>query len=560
MSLPRTAARLLALALLGLAVAAPAWSALSPPPARSFSVAVAPGETVEPGKRFNLLGLTWRGAPDARVAVRVRSGGRWGPWRHATRTDAPQADRDEARRSSRVVTDPLWVGEADAVEVRADRRLRGLRAVFENTTGTATAADRARTALASAARAGLALLGIGEARAADRAPRIIPREEWERGQCRPREEPAEGVVRAAFVHHSAGNSSYTREESKDVLLAYCRYHRNTNRWNDLGYNFAVDRYGQVFEGRAGGIDRAIVGAHAQGWNAQSTGIVVLGTYSSARISSAAMGALARLIAWKLAMHGVRPDETVVLRSAGGEANRYRRGRRVRFWTVSGHRDGDHTECPGDALYAQLPELRSRAARFDFPLATPPGQGPALEAGRAAVAYGGQVELRGQALSGGARVRIERDGGGWRRLATVESAADGSFSVTVRARSTHRYRAVQNGQSGPEVRVQVRPRLATLLRGASRVEGTSYRVRRGARLRFSARVTPMKRRIVVRAERQIAADAWRTAVREVVRTRRGRAQTTIRLTRPGIYRIRALSFGDTRHASGRSHVRTVEVSE
>jgi hypothetical protein len=558
MSLPRTAARPLAVALLALAVAAPAWSALEPPPARSFSVAVEPGVPAEPGKRFNLVGLTWRGPASARVALRVRSDGRWGPWRAVVRADAPQAERDEAPRTRRVVTDPLWVGEADAVEVRADRRLRGLRAVFENTTGTATAADRARTALAGAARAGLALLGVGEARAADEAPRIIPREEWERGQCEPREKPVEGVVRAAFVHHSVGGNSYSRSESKDVLLAYCRYHRNTQGWNDLGYNFAVDRFGQVFEGREGGIDRAIVGAHAQGWNAQSTGIVVLGTYSSARIPEAAMAALSRLVAWKLALHGVRPGETVVLTSAGGEANRYPKGRRVRFHTISGHRDGDRTECPGDALYAQLPELRERAARFDFPLQAT-GSGPPLEASRAAVAYRGRVELRGRALAPGARVRIERDGGGWHAVETVQAGPDASFAASFRARETHRYRAVEAGQAGPETRVQVRPRLTTLLRGATRVARTSYRARPGARLRFSARVTPMKRRVVVRAERQVAGEAWRTAVREVVRTRRGRARVTLRLTRPGTYRIRALSFGDAEHASGRSHVRTVEVA-
>ena len=561
MVLLRLAARALPLAVLCALVAAPAWSVLAEPPARSFDLPVSTGEVLEPDKHFNLVGLRWQGSEGARVALRVRRGGDWGPWMHAARVDSDQGEGNERRGASEVVTDPVWVGEADALEVRADRPLGGLRASFENTTGTATSADRARTAMREAALGVLAPLGIADADAADSAPQIVPRAAWERGQCTPRRAPSEGVVRAAFVHHTADGAAYTREESPDVVLAMCRYHRNSSGWNDLGYNFVVDAHGQVFEGRAGGTDRPVVGAHAQGWNSQSTGIAVIGEYGTAGVSEAAAAALSRLLAWKLALHGVRPDDTVVLESAGGSASRYPAGRRVRFHTVSGHRDGDSTACPGNALYAQLPELRSRAAQFDFPLGAALGPVPAIDPGRGAIAYRGLLQLSGSAPRGGQRVTIEYDRSGrWRTLTEITSAADGSFALDFRVGSTHRYRAVVDGRPGQPARVQVRPRLATLFRGARRLEGTRYAAAAGEQLRFYSRITPMKGRIVVRAERMGADGDWHTVVRDVVRAKRGRAWASFRLDQPGQYRVRSLSFGDSRHASGRSHIRTLEVTE
>src|SRR5581483_5355744 len=119
--------------------------------------------------------------------------------------------------------------------------------------------------------------------------------------------------------------------------------------------------GQLFEGRAGGVENAVVGAQAQGWNSQSTGVSVLGTYTQTPLSEAGLGAVARLLAWKLSLHGVAPNARVTLSSPGGSENRWRAGSQVQFDAISGHRDGDRTSCPGDALYAQLPEIRALAA-------------------------------------------------------------------------------------------------------------------------------------------------------------------------------------------------------
>ena len=68
--------------------------------------------------------------------------------------------------------------------------------------------------------------------------------------------------------------------------------------------------------------------------------------------------MAALIRWKLPLHGVPTTGTTTLTSAGGATNRFPAGRAVRLRRISGHRDTGATACPGDALYAQLPELRA----------------------------------------------------------------------------------------------------------------------------------------------------------------------------------------------------------
>ena len=109
------------------------------------------------------------------------------------------------------------------------------------------------------------------------SPQIVSRTSWKADEEIRRAPPRyAGAVYFAVVHHTAGSNTYSRAASPAIVRAIELYHVRGNGWNDIGYNFLVDRYGQVFEGRAGGIDRNVIGAHAEGFNTGSVGVAVIG--------------------------------------------------------------------------------------------------------------------------------------------------------------------------------------------------------------------------------------------------------------------------------------------
>ncbi|BAU85437.1 N-acetylmuramoyl-L-alanine amidase family protein [Streptomyces laurentii] len=135
-------------------------------------------------------------------------------------------------------------------------------------------------------------------------------------------------------------------------------------WRDIGYNFLVDKCGTIYEGRKGGVDQPVHGAHTYGWNAQTTGVAVIGDYTGEGAPRAALASVARIIAYKLGQYGVDPRGRTTLtagasQTAGGRG--YVEGDTYSFDTISGHRDGFATACPGDGLYGQLATIRAYAA-------------------------------------------------------------------------------------------------------------------------------------------------------------------------------------------------------
>ncbi|MET8081989.1 peptidoglycan recognition protein [Streptomyces sp. NPDC005303] len=168
-------------------------------------------------------------------------------------------------------------------------------------------------------------------------------------------------VKAAFVHHTASGNGYRCTQAPSLIRGIYRYHVKSMGWRDIGYNFLVDKCGNIYEGRAGGVAKPVLGAHTRGFNSNSMGIAVLGSYGSRKPPAAVTKAVARLTAWKLGLYGANPKGRTYLKSGGG--NLYPKGRKVRLNVISGHRDGFATECPGWQLYRKLGSTRTTAARL-----------------------------------------------------------------------------------------------------------------------------------------------------------------------------------------------------
>ncbi|MEI7032493.1 N-acetylmuramoyl-L-alanine amidase [Streptomyces pratensis] len=337
--------------------------------------------------------------------------------------DLGSAERESG--GVRGATAPLWVGDSDGVEVRvrpgaADPQdgtaaaplPDGLRLELVHpgedpepdparaATGDGAAASvrfadtppatalgpellTAQAATSSAVNAGLAPFGatvipaLGQAEAEQREtlftaaaakpyigprPGIVTRKGWGADErLRERTFAYTKTVKAAFVHHSATGNNYTCKQAPAMLRSIYRYHVKSNGWRDIGYNFAVDKCGNIYEGRAGGVKRAVLGAHTLGFNSNSMGIAVLGTYSSSNPPTAAVNAVAKLTAWKLGLFGANPKGKVTLVSGG--SNKHKKGKKVKLNVISGHRDGFATECPGSRLYKKLGTARTTAAKL-----------------------------------------------------------------------------------------------------------------------------------------------------------------------------------------------------
>ncbi len=317
-------------------------------PARRGSELVA--HLTQPVNNAPVVGVTWApgSAPDGLdVQVRAWRSGTWSNWTdvHVDAEEGPSSDEESTVRDG---TEPLWVGPADRVEVAAysadgsvPQQMR-LQTIDPGTSSyDAVAPAQSKTAAATTSRAGT-FPGM---------PDIVTRRQWGADeslgdQCFA---PRLGTTfKMVFVHHTVGSNSYRRSEAAAVVRGIYAYHTESRGWCDIGYNFLVDRYGTVYEGRDGGIRQPVRGAHAGDYNTDTTGISLMGDFEAGYPTNAMKTALVRLIAWRMG--------TAYRNAYGGavvEGSWFRR--------ISGHRDAMSTACPGAHVYSWLPRLRERVA-------------------------------------------------------------------------------------------------------------------------------------------------------------------------------------------------------
>lgn len=382
-------------------------------------------------RAFTLVGVQWSEPAAARIELRTRGTGpdaRWSPW-----VNASVRGHDPDSSSGAVAGqfgEPIWSGPAEVVQLRSSGAVDGVRLHFvaEPESSVSGAANTAHVAQTFPLAQPNLDAGPGQ-------PPIIARSAWARGHAPPRHAPEYGTVKVAFVHHSVTANGYGPGQVPSILRSIFVYHRYVRGYFDIAYNFAVDDFGRIWEARAGGIDQAVIGAHAGGYNTESTGMVVLGNFAAVAPPPAAINALEQLLAWKLALHGVPALGRVpVLVSADGAAyTSFTPGSHVLLPRIAGHRDGDQTSCPGNALYARLPAIRPQVAELAgsparLTIAAPV---PAHPPGTPVTVTGRLTDLHSGAPLGGNEVEVQQITGTDTEttIATLTTDADGGWSYT-----------------------------------------------------------------------------------------------------------------------------------
>ncbi|WP_157446608.1 FG-GAP-like repeat-containing protein [Cellulosimicrobium sp. TH-20] len=337
-------------------------------PEQDGTVVATSGETTG----LAVVGVTWEQgtAPDgATVVLRTRTAKTWSEWAVLDQEEVVSDDRteDEVGSDATVLrdgTEPAFVGDVDEVEVAvrgaADSLPQDIRLVViepgeadaEPTVATTRLVEEPDVAppaiVDESASGGTTFEPDGFAAAAVSRPTINTRAQWGADESIMTWTPQVGRVNGAVVHHTAGSNNYTAAQVPSIIRGIYTYHAQSRGWGDIGYNFLVDKFGRIWEGRAGGVERAIVGAHASGVNSHTFGLSLMGNYDQVGVPAAAMDAMSRLIAWKLSLHGVSANGTASIDGRTMSA-------------VVGHRDVGQTSCPGANLYPRLGELRSKAA-------------------------------------------------------------------------------------------------------------------------------------------------------------------------------------------------------
>jgi hypothetical protein len=298
---------------------------------------------IDPDFPVDYVGVQWEGAADdGTAAVRFRHGDDWSPWRPLGEDGV---DVPGAFASALVDGD-----DADAYQVRVPAGRRHARAVAINTTDGPRPSRNVASARAGADTAVVARSAWG----ADESLRFD-------ASGRETFPPTYFAAQKLTVHHT--DTANADPDPAATVRAIYRYHAVDRGFGDIGYHFLIAEDGRVFEGRWSGTDgdpahdasgAVVTAAHVGGWNSGNVGIALLGTLTDREAAPPARSSLESLLADLAGRHQLSPTGSGTYTNPVNGAT----------WTgpnIPGHRDFAATECPGGALYAQLPSIRSAVA-------------------------------------------------------------------------------------------------------------------------------------------------------------------------------------------------------
>ncbi len=300
-----------------------------------------------------MVGFTWRdGVRVPKILVRFRTKGGWSPWRPAPLlSDLPDPSTGEG--IGKAGTSPLVVEPSDGVQVQVSGSVPPELSI--TLIHAEAIAGDARLVAGSTSRSLPRAAALGVA-----IPSIYTRAQWGANESW-RDGPPRynSTILQTHIHHSASGNGYSQADVPALIRSFYKYHTHSLGWSDIAYNFLVDSFGTIWEGRYGGMELPVRGAHTLGFNNNSTGFCVIGNFESVLPTQPTLDSLARLAAWKLSLYGRDPLGWTAVKSEGSD--KFPKGQVVTLPVVDGHRDTNDTACPGGNLYGQIGAVRAAAA-------------------------------------------------------------------------------------------------------------------------------------------------------------------------------------------------------
>ncbi len=165
---------------------------------------------------------------------------------------------------------------------------------------------------------------------------VYTRQQWAKGDPKPWLADPMGTVRRITVHHDAIDTAATGAPAQIAArLDSIRRSHLARGWADIGYHYAIDAEGRVWQGRP----LSLQGAHVADQNQNNLGIVLLGNFERQTPSPKAVESLDRLIATEMRRFGVSLTE------------------------IRTHREMAPTACPGRNLQRAMDATRTRGGRL-----------------------------------------------------------------------------------------------------------------------------------------------------------------------------------------------------
>lgn len=336
---------------------------------------------------FSLVGVTWNKnqfqdnqMASSQIEVKVLEGGKWSNWYPLNFDPDHVPDQIEAAKHDTTIgTDPLLTGISTGLIVRVKTKSAGafpsmkVSLIYSAPTRQdQQVAQSARNHQSSRHNLNSVTTKSGAVVA---RPNIVSRAEWGADESLRDPSPRIGEkIIAGFLHHTATTNSYQPEDGPAQMRDLYAFFINVRKFSDIAYNFLVDRYGVIYEGRAGclpnppspcdGPSRPVIGGHTAGMNRNTFAVSVLGNFETTKPDSATaekiVNSVSALMAWKLAPYNLYPSTITRIKSTDTQGlSKFPNGAVASIPVISGHRDVGKTVCPGKYLYPYLPEIRAR---------------------------------------------------------------------------------------------------------------------------------------------------------------------------------------------------------